>query len=72
MFAGCWDKHIWSWDRESRIADKKYSGHSDFVKVIICAKVGGKDVRPLPKSQRYVNVDIQSSASYLAAQTPKL
>ncbi|TVY84133.1 putative WD repeat-containing protein [Lachnellula suecica] len=43
VFAGCWDKDIWSWDRESRAVERKYKGHSDFVKVIICATIGGKD-----------------------------
>ena len=47
MFAGCWDKDIWSWDRESRAPGRKYKGHSDFVKVVICAKVEGKDVRSI-------------------------
>jgi hypothetical protein len=45
VFAGCWDKDIWSWDRENRAPGRRYKGHSDFVKVVICAKIGGKDVR---------------------------
>jgi len=44
VFAGCWDKDIWSWDRESRAARRKYKGHSDFVKAIICARIGEQDV----------------------------
>ncbi|KAF4626288.1 hypothetical protein G7Y89_g11871 [Cudoniella acicularis] len=43
VFAGCWDKDIWSWDRESRAVDRKYKGHSDFVKAILFARIGGKD-----------------------------
>ncbi|RDL38491.1 Uncharacterized protein BP5553_02831 [Venustampulla echinocandica] len=43
VFAGCWDKEIWSWDRESRVIGRRYKGHSDFIKAIICAKIGGKD-----------------------------
>ncbi|PQE33758.1 hypothetical protein CJF32_00009997 [Rutstroemia sp. NJR-2017a WRK4] len=43
VFAGCWDKLIWSWDRESKAPGKKFKGHSDFVKAIVCAKIGGKD-----------------------------
>ncbi|RDW71421.1 hypothetical protein BP6252_07984 [Coleophoma cylindrospora] len=43
VFAGCWDKDIWSWDRESRAPGHRYKGHSDFVKAIICVKIGGKD-----------------------------
>ncbi|EOO03614.1 putative wd repeat-containing protein [Phaeoacremonium minimum UCRPA7] len=44
VFAGSWDKNIWSWDIDSRSPGRKYVGHSDFVKAIICAKVGGKNV----------------------------
>lgn len=44
VFAGSWDKNIWSWDIDTRQADLKYMGHSDFVKTIACAKVGDKDV----------------------------
>lgn len=44
VFAGCWDKEIWSWERESRRPSRRYKGHSDFVKAVICAKIGGKDV----------------------------
>ena len=43
VFAGSWDKDVWSWDVSSRAPGKKYSGHADFVKAIVCAKIGGKD-----------------------------
>ncbi|KAI2632387.1 WD40 repeat-like protein [Hypoxylon sp. NC1633] len=43
VFAGSWDKDIWSWDLESETPGRKYSGHSDFVKAIVPAKLGGKD-----------------------------
>lgn len=43
VLAGCWDKDIWSWDRETRSTGRKYKGHSDFVKAIVCATIGGKD-----------------------------
>ena len=46
VFGGCWDKDIWSWDRESRSPGRRYKGHSDFVKAIICARIGGKDACP--------------------------
>ncbi|KAI9785508.1 MAG: hypothetical protein M1839_009249 [Geoglossum umbratile] len=36
IFAGSWDKLIWSWDLETREVLKKYSGHSDFVKAVLC------------------------------------
>ncbi|KAI0907008.1 WD40-repeat-containing domain protein [Ustulina deusta] len=43
VFAGSWDKDIWSWDLETKAPGRKYSGHTDFVKTIICAKIGSKD-----------------------------
>lgn len=43
MFAGCWDKQIWSWDRESKVLGKKFKGHSDFVKAIVCVNIEGTD-----------------------------
>lgn len=44
IFAGCWDKNIWSWDRESRALGRTLKGHSDFVKVVISARLEAKDV----------------------------
>ncbi|KAI9158669.1 transcriptional repressor [Paramyrothecium foliicola] len=44
LFAGCWDKDIWSWDISSTQPSRKYSGHNDFVKTVVCAKLAGKDV----------------------------
>jgi hypothetical protein len=29
---------------ETRIPGRKFKGHSDFVKAIICARIDGKDV----------------------------
>jgi hypothetical protein len=46
VFAGSWDKDIWSWDRETRAVGRRYKGHSDFVKTVLCARLGGKDVGP--------------------------
>ncbi|KAI1381535.1 WD40 repeat-like protein [Hypoxylon crocopeplum] len=43
IFAGSWDKDIWSWDLATKAPGRKYSGHSDFVKAIVTAKLGGKD-----------------------------
>lgn len=39
VFAGSWDKNIWSWDVETRQAGIKFVGHSDFVKAVVCAKL---------------------------------
>ncbi|KAI1352822.1 WD40-repeat-containing domain protein [Xylaria sp. FL0043] len=43
VFAGSWDKDIWSWDLETKTPGRKYSSHTDFVKAVICAKIGSKD-----------------------------
>lgn len=42
IFGGCWDKNIWSWDRESGSVGRKYKGHSDFVKAVLCCEISGK------------------------------
>ncbi|KAF4990044.1 hypothetical protein FGRMN_8708 [Fusarium graminum] len=42
VFAGSWDKDIWSWDIETAKVGRKFSGHTDFVKTILCANVSGK------------------------------
>ncbi|RKU40876.1 hypothetical protein DL546_000880 [Coniochaeta pulveracea] len=44
IFAGSWDKDIWSWDISTGTVGTKYVGHSDFVKAVVCARVGGKDI----------------------------
>ncbi|KAI1471386.1 WD40 repeat-like protein [Daldinia caldariorum] len=44
LFAGSWDKNVWSWDLASKAPGRKYDGHADFVKAVVTAKVGGKDV----------------------------
>ncbi|KXJ96889.1 WD40-repeat-containing domain protein [Microdochium bolleyi] len=41
LFAGCWDKDIWSWDLATGAAGRRYSGHSDFVKHIVAVHIGG-------------------------------
>ncbi|KAJ3557539.1 hypothetical protein NPX13_g9906 [Xylaria arbuscula] len=44
VFAGSWDKDVWSWDLETKTPGRKYSGHTDFVKTVICTKIGSKHV----------------------------
>lgn len=39
LFAGCWDKTIWSWDVCTRETRHRYHGHSDFVKSVKCANI---------------------------------
>ncbi|GAP83866.1 putative WD repeat-containing protein [Rosellinia necatrix] len=43
VFAGSWDKDVWSWDLETKALSRKFSGHADFVKAVICARIGSKD-----------------------------
>lgn len=44
VFAGSWDKNIWSWDIETRQPGRKFEGHSDFVKAVVCTRIAGKDI----------------------------
>ncbi|CRG83048.1 putative protein YyaL [Talaromyces islandicus] len=44
LFAGCWDKTVWSWDVQSRQQRQKYEGHADFVKTVTSVRVNGRDV----------------------------
>lgn len=44
MFAGSWDKDVWSWHVSSSALVRRYSGHSDFVKTVLCAQLGGQDL----------------------------
>ncbi|KAI1479488.1 WD40 repeat-like protein [Daldinia eschscholtzii] len=44
LFAGSWDKNVWSWDIASKAPGRKYDGHADFVKAVVTAKLGGKDI----------------------------
>jgi WD40 repeat protein len=41
VFAGSWDKYVWSWDILSAKQGVKFAGHSDFVKAVICTKISG-------------------------------
>ncbi|KAK3371307.1 WD40-repeat-containing domain protein [Lasiosphaeria ovina] len=44
LFAGSWDKAVWSWDLATKAPGRKYLGHSDFVKAVVCARLGDKHV----------------------------
>lgn len=44
IFAGSWDKDIWSWDIDTAAPGRKFSGHTDFVKTVICATLSGTPV----------------------------
>lgn len=44
MYAGSWDKEIWSWDVETGRPGRKFSGHSDFVKTLLYTTLGDKEI----------------------------
>ncbi|OHE90825.1 WD domain-containing protein [Colletotrichum orchidophilum] len=44
LFAGSWDKAVWSWDVATRRPGRKYEGHSDFVKALVCGRLGDKNI----------------------------
>ncbi|KAK2001880.1 WD domain-containing protein [Colletotrichum falcatum] len=44
LFAGSWDKTVWSWDLATRRPLRRYDGHSDFVKAVVCGRLGGKPI----------------------------
>ncbi len=43
IFAGCWDKYVWSWDAATGEASQ-WIGHSDFVNAVVCANLSGKSI----------------------------
>ncbi|GIJ83797.1 hypothetical protein Asppvi_002627 [Aspergillus pseudoviridinutans] len=44
LFAGCWDKTIWSWDVASGQTQHRYEGHTDFVRSVISSSLRGQDL----------------------------
>lgn len=44
MFAGCWDKTIWSWSISTRKLGRRFHGHSDFVKALLVFALQGKEL----------------------------
>ncbi|ROT42344.1 WD domain-containing protein [Sodiomyces alkalinus F11] len=45
LFAGSWDKTIWSWDIGTRRPGRRYDGgHTDFVKAVVTARLGQRDL----------------------------
>lgn len=71
VFAGCWNKDIWSWDRETGKPGRRYKGHTDFVKAIICARVGGKDVGTSYSPNTCKFLTLACRFSYQAVQTAR-
>jgi WD40 repeat protein len=44
LFAGCWDKRVWSWDVHSKLPRRKYEGHTDFVMSVTSTNFQGQDI----------------------------
>ncbi|KAF2261679.1 WD40 repeat-like protein [Lojkania enalia] len=44
VFAGCWDKSIWSWSLSTRKPGRRFRGHTDFVKTLLGFTLQGKEV----------------------------
>ncbi|KAL2865362.1 WD40 repeat domain-containing protein [Aspergillus lucknowensis] len=44
LFAGCWDKTIWSWDVQSKQPKLRYEGHTDFVRSVVSTRLKGQDL----------------------------
>ncbi|EGR45899.1 uncharacterized protein TRIREDRAFT_67360 [Trichoderma reesei QM6a] len=71
VFAGCWDKDIWSWDVETAQPGRKFSGHADFVKVVLCARISGKEILISGGADKKILVwDIESGRRLHTLQDP--
>ncbi|KAF2710819.1 WD40 repeat-like protein [Pleomassaria siparia CBS 279.74] len=44
IFAGCWDKSVWSWSSTTRRPGRRFQGHSDFVKAVLVFTLQGKEI----------------------------
>lgn len=44
MYAGCWDKSVWSWTLSTRKLAKRFQGHSDFVKAVLPFTLQDKEI----------------------------
>ncbi|SPJ72893.1 related to transcriptional repressor rco-1 [Fusarium torulosum] len=71
VFAGSWDKDIWSWDIETAKPGRKFSGHTDFVKTILCATVSGKQILISGGADKKIFVwDVESGKRLHTLQDP--
>ncbi|KAF5643297.1 transcriptional repressor rco-1 [Fusarium sp. NRRL 52700] len=71
VFAGSWDKDIWSWDMKTAKPGRKFSGHTDFVKTIICATVSGKHILISGGADKKIFVwDVESGKRLHTLQDP--
>lgn len=44
LFAGCWDKSVWSWSLATRQPARHFRGHGDFVKAVAVFTLQGKEI----------------------------
>ncbi|KAF2640748.1 WD domain-containing protein [Massarina eburnea CBS 473.64] len=44
VYAGCWDKSIWSWNMSSGRPGTRFQGHADFVKAVLLVRLQGKEL----------------------------
>ncbi|PLN84290.1 WD repeat protein [Aspergillus taichungensis] len=44
LFAGCWDKTIWSWEVATTQPKLRYEGHTDFVRSVVSTRLKEQDV----------------------------
>ncbi|RDW76649.1 WD40 repeat domain-containing protein [Aspergillus mulundensis] len=44
LFAGSWDKTVWSWDVTSTQRKLRYEGHNDFVRAVVTTRIKGRDL----------------------------
>lgn len=73
VFAGSWDKDVWSWDIETRQPGRKFEGHSDFVKAVLCTRIAGKDILISGGADKKIMVwDIASGRRLHVLQDPVL
>lgn len=71
VFAGSWDKDIWSWDVETAQLGRKFSGHADFIKVVICTRISGKEILISGGADKKILVwDIETGKRLLTLQDP--
>ncbi|KUI67928.1 hypothetical protein VM1G_03356 [Cytospora mali] len=71
VFAGSWDKNVWSWDIETRQPGRKFEGHSDFVKAVLCTRIAEKEVLITGGADKKIMVwDIASGTRLHVLQDP--
>lgn len=71
LFAGSWDRDVWSWHIESGRPGRRYSGHSDFVKAVVCARLADRDVLVSGGADRKMIVwDVETGRRMHTVQDP--